>query len=135
MKLTFISTPGHGYLSVSKKVLEQYIDPKEISGFSGMTFTRVYLEEDSDASKFIQALKDKNIPYEFKESYRESFSITHSYNPDLFDYVPEIGDVIDRKYEIVEIGKSIIVQSILNGGMYKITKSNPFRHINHVQKG
>jgi hypothetical protein len=137
MKITYIDNCSHGYLSVSKKDIEKFGLVNHISKFSGMTFTRVYLEEDSDASKFIQALKDNNVPYEFKESYQPSFSISHNYKPELFNYEPEIGDLINEKYKVVEYDKKakrLHVESF-QGTRLKIPFNNPFRYIDTVERG
>ena len=46
---THIDTGSHGYYSVSKKDIEYLGISDKISGFSGHTLNRVYLEEDCDA--------------------------------------------------------------------------------------
>lgn len=84
MKLTFISTPGHGYLSVNKDLIEKLELVDAISSFSGMDMNRVYLEEDCDLSTFIRACEEQGIKLEYKETYRDTFSYTHCYNAKYF---------------------------------------------------
>lgn len=55
MGYTFITDPGHGWLSVPLSDLHKYGLIHEISSYSYMTRTRAYLEEDCDAWKFIRA--------------------------------------------------------------------------------
>jgi len=67
MQLDFYSDPGHGWLKVEKRMLEQFGIDDKISYYSYARGDYVYLEEDCDASLFIGALKDRGIEYEFKE--------------------------------------------------------------------
>jgi hypothetical protein len=134
IKTTHIDNGGHGYLSVSKKdILLVYNDAeiKEISGYSGMDWNRVYLEEDMDASNFIAKCKEKNITLEIKSGYNLSFKISHNYNPNLFYLNPIIGETFklhdDLIYTIVQVEPKIIISNRF-GQRYKL-QSNPFRHI------
>jgi hypothetical protein len=82
MTLTFIETPGHGYLKVSKEqFIESGADIHKVSMFSGLTKTHVFLEEDCDATYFINHLKQNGIPFEENKVYQETLSTTHNYNP------------------------------------------------------
>jgi hypothetical protein len=67
MKLYFYSDPGHGWLSVSRKTLEKYVDLSEISSYSYQRNDRVFLEEDRDAQLFITALRNAGKTIEFVE--------------------------------------------------------------------
>src|ERR1035437_1425689 len=58
-KHIFFSDPGHGWLKVSKKELEKLGISDKISGYSYMQNDSVFLEEDSDATKYINALLQK----------------------------------------------------------------------------
>lgn len=55
--MEFISTSGHGYLKVT---LNQLIDAMqegfEPTGYSYLSFTHAFLEEDVDASNFLEAM-------------------------------------------------------------------------------
>jgi hypothetical protein len=139
IKVTYIDTAGHGYYSVSKDDIRLVgLDPKEISGYSGMTLNRVYLEEDCDAGKFIDLAKAKGHEVVFKSSYNERFKFKHSYVADLFDYVPVEGQEVilsDKEhYLITEVrpNGTIYVRSLLSRMIYRISPSNPFEHIRGI---
>lgn len=138
LKVTHIDTAGHGYLSVSKKdFLALGGDPKKITECSGHTYTRLYLEEDCDATYFAQLAKANDVNLVVKSSYNPKFNITHDYKADLFDFKPTVGQRIylsdNQKYEIVEMkpnGDLIVENKHHRVGLkYRIGKSNPFLYI------
>lgn len=137
MKLTFYSTPGHGYLRVPKSVfLKCGGDPNKISGYSGHTIDTLFLEEDSDATYFLGVLKARDIEYQISESYLNSVSVTHNYDSDLFHFKMETGDKIvlydGRVGNINNVGKKTLVE--VGAMRYKLPKSNPFKYIKDVVK-
>lgn len=123
LHVTYIDTAGHGYYSVSKKDMRLIgLDPKEITGCSGMTLTRAYLEEDCDARPFFELAKAKGYEVVVKSSYNPKFRFAGSFIPELFDYVPSVGQEVilsDKEhYLITEVrpnGK-IIVRSLNDNG-------------------
>ncbi len=135
MKITFIDNCCHGYYSISKSDFLKVLEPKDISSYSGMTFSRIYLEED-DASKFFNALKNKGFSCEIKNSYNPSFPFHHNYKAELFYYVPKKGDIIDNKYEVIEFKKTrhILIKRIVDNRIFQIPASNPFNYINTVKE-
>lgn len=58
-KYVFHSDPGHGWLEVPRAELKSLGIHKTISTCSYQRGSMVYLEEDCDASKFIQAYRAK----------------------------------------------------------------------------
>lgn len=135
--VTFISTPGHGYLSISKKdFLAIGADPEKISQYSGHTFTRLYLEEDCDASYLVGLTREKGIHLAVKHSYNESFSIHHNYKPELFSYTPQVGDAIDIIYTVksVDVKQIVILHTGENNKPYRIPSSNPFKYIHSFKR-
>ena len=56
LQLTVHSDSGHGWIGVPRKSLIDLNLMNEISSFSYQKGSKVYLEEDSDASKFVKAL-------------------------------------------------------------------------------
>lgn len=56
---TFYSDPSHGWLEVSKKELQELSILKNVSEYSYINQDMIYLEEDSDASIFINSYKLK----------------------------------------------------------------------------
>lgn len=134
IKATHIDTGGHGYLSVSKKdILAIGIDHNIFSTFSGHNTTRMYLEEDCDATKFMDYCQAKGIKVNVKSGYNPKFNITHNYKPELFNYTPAVNDMFDIssvQYKITEFKKSkIIIRNLITGTVYGISTSNPFKYI------
>lgn len=56
-KFKFISDPGHGWIEVPRKLLVLLNISDKISGFSYQDAHKVYLEEDRDASFFLNAFR------------------------------------------------------------------------------
>ncbi len=115
-RFTHIDTGGHGYLSVPKKLIKSLDLVHEISGFSGLSANRVYLEEDYDSDVFLKALDAKGIKYKVKSTYNPRFNRRHCYRVDLFDL--KVGQVIERAD-----GERCVVHSIMGNqvqvGAYK----------------
>jgi hypothetical protein len=133
LKLKFIETPGHGYLVVPKSTFRRVkADPNRVSSYSGHDLRNLYLEEDSDASYFIRHLKDSGIEFTIESTYRNSFNITHNYNPLMFDFqfnqntkVRLNGGV---EAVIVSNGNKTFLQT--KTSLYRLPKSNPFSYVN-----
>lgn len=70
-KRKFFTDGSHGWLKVSKKELEKYGIEKDISSFSFMKGEYAYLEEDSDLSLFVKALRDSDGVKEGTPEYKE----------------------------------------------------------------
>lgn len=63
MQLTFLSDPGHGWLRVPYKLLEDWDIDILISDYSYRTKEFAFLEEDCDASIFIDEAKKRNFKH------------------------------------------------------------------------
>lgn len=133
---THIDNCSHGYFSVSKKDILLLGIADKISGYSGLTLNRVYLEEDCDGALLYEAAKTKGYELRIKDGYNPNFKITHNYSLDLFNWVPQVDQIVyigSDAYQIHEIRKNhIIVER--NSVKYWISKSNPFKLITSVQK-
>lgn len=81
---TYIQTPTHRYLSVSIKEVKRLNLVNKISKYSYMDSERVYLEEDSDASLFIDAKNKSNEKVDMKSSSRETNDIKQNGRYDAF---------------------------------------------------
>ncbi len=133
IKTTHIDTGGHGYLSVSKKDFLLVCGIHEITHYSGHTYNRIYLEEDQDASTFMDKAKSLDIKVDVKSGYNLKFKITHNYRPELFNYVPKAGDVItlpdetDYTIDFIKDNGDLIVSNATQ--RYRIPASNPFEYI------
>ena len=66
----FYTDPGHGWLEVPKHLLAELRIQWDISSYSYMKDHLAYLEEDSDAGRFLQAYKAK---YERSPSVEEHY--------------------------------------------------------------
>jgi len=75
MKQTFqfISDPGHAWLRVPVKLLEDWNIDVLISGYSYRTREMAYLEEDCDAAIFIDEAKKRGYEFSIVEKYIEDF--------------------------------------------------------------
>lgn len=62
----FYSDPGHGWLKVPISLLVEFGIENEISSCSYMKGDFAYLEEDCDASLFIEAMKSRGIEPEYR---------------------------------------------------------------------
>lgn len=91
---TMIDTGGHAYLSVPKQLIIDLGLTDKISGYSGLSATRVYLEEDCDAPMFLHVLDKEGVLYTVKDGYNPKFNITHNYSKDLIDL--KVGDIVVR---------------------------------------
>lgn len=137
IKTTHIDTGGHGYLSVSKK---DFIlaggDPAKVSGYSGHTLTRIYLEEDCDQNYFWDVATANGFTIERKSGYNLKFAIKHNYKPELFNYVPEVGDILNNGiYKISSVtDHAIFIRHSLSGMVYRVSYYNPFEYITDVVK-
>ena len=143
LKVTFIDNCSHGYYSVSKKdFLLSGLKPSDISGYSGMTLNRVYLEEDGDASLFFNTCKANGIEIDLKRSYNPKFAISHNYNEKLFNYVPMVGDVIisgKNRYFIKYVTTKMLIVCTDwfikdSSRTYRIPMSNLFRYIDDYER-
>ena len=73
--LTFHTDPGHGWLEVPRNLLIESGIIGKVSRYSYQDTHaphHVYLEEDCDASLFVDAMKAKGIEIDFKDSYSEN---------------------------------------------------------------
>jgi hypothetical protein len=75
---TFHTDPGHGWLEVPRKMLTELGIDKDITPFSYQSGDHVYLEEDCDASKFLEAYsKDRGGLPLIDEKYSNDTPIRH----------------------------------------------------------
>lgn len=136
IKATHIDTGGHGYYSVSKKDIALLGIQNEITGYSGHTLDRVYLEEDCDGNLLYDRAKELGITIVCKRGYNLKFAVKHNYNPELFDWQPTPGTFIkcgQNVYKIFEVQKTKLLVVNRSGKRFKISLSNPFRFIDGIE--
>jgi len=132
---TKITTPGHGYLSVSIKEIKRLDLVGRISSFSYIDLTRIYLEEDLDLQHFIEAKLDFGEKVKINHSYRDCGTLLPggNYNPSYIDSPLMVGSTVianDKEFEIIRLDSKIVVRQKDN--VYKeftVPKSNPYAYI------
>ena len=75
MSYRFIEDPGHGWLEVDRAEVEALGIGSQVSSYSYIRGTKVYLEEDCDASIFINAKKAAGESVEYTTIYQENTPI------------------------------------------------------------
>lgn len=79
--LHFYEDPGHGWLRAPVKLLEKLQIVDQISHYSYLLGQHAYLEEDCDAGKLIEALKQDCQIYKVVKHYCQKESAIRHYYP------------------------------------------------------
>jgi len=79
-KILVYADPGHAWAKVNKDELIELGIADKISSFSYERGEYAYLEEDSDLSKYLEALRAKGMKWEFVENFTNQESRVRSYN-------------------------------------------------------
>jgi len=74
IELHYYVDPGHGWLKTTIETLEKYGISEKISGYSYREGDNVWLEEDSDAPKLINALRERGIAMKMHVHQRNTSS-------------------------------------------------------------
>jgi len=69
--LTFHTDPGHGWLEVSRADLDALGIANTISPYSFQKAARVYLEEDTDAARYMDAAKAAGYRLTIRDQYAD----------------------------------------------------------------
>lgn len=80
IRIKVYSDPGHGWGAVKRQLLVDLGVASKISTYSYQKGNTVYLEEDCDLPRLIEALNTKGIPLEVKEKHTDSRSPIRSYD-------------------------------------------------------
>ena len=78
--LKFYSDPGHGWLAVKRKLVDELNIADQISVYSYQKGATVYLEEDCDANKVVSLLKAQGNTVTFDERSTNSRSPIRGYD-------------------------------------------------------
>jgi hypothetical protein len=84
LTLNVYEDPSHGWIKIKTSILHRLGIAKEISYFSYQRGEYTYLEEDCDASKLIETLKENNISYTFQSHHTNRRSKIRNYSGYLF---------------------------------------------------
>lgn len=80
----FYTDAGHGWLAVKREFLDSLGILDKISSYSYQKGQTVYLEEDCDASLFINVMKEKGwqrgIDFDWDHYYTDDYSPIRKYN-------------------------------------------------------
>jgi len=85
---TFYADPGHAWLKVSRKELEELGVADQISHYSYERGDFVYLEEDQDAAIFLDACKARFPGFAEKLRFKESHTNNSSRIRNYLSYCP-----------------------------------------------
>ena len=80
MKLKYYTDPGHGWIAIKRKVLNELEVADKITVFSYQKGQTVYLEEDCDAFLVMQKLSEKGITVTFDRKHTNNRSPIRNYN-------------------------------------------------------
>lgn len=134
--LTYTMDPGHGWLSVSHDDLRTLSLAHDISTCSFMNRTRVYLEGDDDANKYLRAAKAAGWLVSIKESYVDHTFIRHlaHYNPYWIDNPPTTGQIVTNNNVpyVVRVERDNSLTLYYPDGKniaFTIPSNNPFDYI------
>lgn len=79
MKLKYYQDPGHGWVAVKRSLVEQLGIAKAITPYSYQNGQTVYLEEDLDAHRLVEALKARGETVTFDIRHTDNRSPIRSY--------------------------------------------------------
>lgn len=79
MKIIHYCDPGHGWLKVSKALLNKLGIADKISGYSYQRNDMAYLEEDCDAGLLLDKLEKKGIEFVIKSCHTNKTSKIRGY--------------------------------------------------------
>ena len=78
LTLTFHTDPGHGWLEVDLDLVIKY--NLKISRYSYVKGKRAFLEEDCDAPKLTEALRNNGVEFEYRELHTDRSHPIRNYN-------------------------------------------------------
>lgn len=78
--LQVFTDPGHGWIKISLKHLNQLKLIDKVSTYSYINNNHAYLEEDCDASLLIKTLEENNVSYEFRYNHSNTSSKLRYYD-------------------------------------------------------
>ncbi len=135
-KFVHYDTGRHGYLKVSKRdFLSLGGDPTKISGYSGHTIDTLFLEEDADATYFLDLLNSKGVAYDVETKHVRSVT-SHNYSPEFFywNYDSKVVLFDGCVATLDKVAKRVMCD---DGRMYRIPTSKvnaPFEYFKAIHR-
>jgi hypothetical protein len=77
--LKFYADPGHGWVAVKRKLLDELGIADKITSYSYQKGKTAYLEEDLDLGTLIKALDERGIGVRFTEKHTNRYSPIRNY--------------------------------------------------------
>lgn len=121
VSLHFYSDPGHGWLKVPLKLLEQLEIPDQISPYSYVKGTHAYLEEDADAYLFSKAMEKAGIPVKVTSHTCNNSSAIRSYQSYTQQNIANIRKVPAIGMEIMYGGDFYTLLRPLGSGSWEVS--------------
>lgn len=131
--LHFYSDPGHGWLKVPLKLLEQLTIHDQISQYSYVKNTCAYLEEDADAYLFSQAMEKANLPVKVTSHTCNNSSAIRNFQSYTQQNIANIRKVPVIGMEIVYGGDFYTLLRPLGSGSWEV--SNKYGAIYRMKAG
>ena len=100
LRLNLYSDPGHAWVKVSYKKLLKFGVAPSISHYSYMRGENVYLEEDSDLSKFIKAANENGYTVTFKSHSTNRYSKIRSYQRYFYVANSQPLEIVDGAHRV-----------------------------------
>lgn len=69
MKVKYYTDPGHGWIAVKRKLLDQLGISDKITYFSYQKGKTVYLEEDCDLATFATAMNSRGVILKYEQKH------------------------------------------------------------------
>ena len=114
-QLHFYNDAGHAWLKVSHADLAKMQVQNEMSFYSYMTKSHAYLEEDQDASIYLDKLKENNIAFIIVEHHTNDESIIRTYAP---YEKPVVSEAIVYTRRLSDMMYGILANDALKAGDY-----------------
>ena len=119
--------PGHGWLKVPRKLLEEINLINDISSYSYQLGESVYLEEDSDLSKFFKRMEESNRPFTIKTHHTNNQSRIRTYASFTIAKPITLANGLEfllygNKYKTIDANRRIVKQ-LDNSQIYKLRKT------------
>ena len=117
--LHFYEDPGHGWLRAPTKLLEDLQIVDQISHYSYLLGQYAYLEEDCDAGKLVEAMKQKGVAYKVVPHHCQTESAIRSYRPFTAQWLENMAKVPVEGMRLVYADSLLtLVRPTANGGWF-----------------
>ncbi len=117
--LHFYEDPGHGWLRAPIRLLEELQIVDQISHYSYLLGQYAYLEEDCDAGKLIQALKQDCEIYKVVKHYCQNESTIRQYYPFTAQWLEKLAKVPVAGMRLVYDGLPLTLMRASTSGSWE----------------